>query len=178
MGEAHRWGKKNKGQGGSETARVRWKKADRGEVKRNQSTCAEGQVFDPGHPGRGESQAARSPGGSGPGGARARARRGARGGRPPSRPSWDGPTSSLVPGPDSGPTSRVAARSRRGQPGGLSPAESKVGKVSPKVSPTLLGTQALASRPWRPVGSRSPFRGGSTGRRPSPPGIPGVRIPA
>ena len=57
--DRRRRGEENKGEGGSETAQVRWKKDDRGEVKKNQITCAEGQVVDPGHPGRCESRAAR-----------------------------------------------------------------------------------------------------------------------
>lgn len=160
MGETDRRGVKNKGEGGSETAQVRWKKDDRGEVKKNQITCAEGQVFDPRHPGRGESRAPRSLGGAGQADwGRARAQRGARGSRPASRPSWGRRAGSRASGTDSRPTARVAARSCGSRPGGLSPAESKVGKVSPKVSPTLLGTQGPISRPRRPVGSRNPFPG-------------------
>lgn len=173
--DRHRRGEENKGEGGSETAQVRWKKDDRGEVKKNQITCAEGQVFDPGHPGRCESRAL-GDWGRGPGGGRAGAQRGARGRQPASHPSLGCPAGSGVPRPDLGSTLRVAARSRRGRPGGLSLAENKVGKVSPKVSPTLLGTQGPAPRPWRLVGSGSPFRGGSGGRQPAPPGMPGVRI--
>ena len=64
-----------------------------------------------------------------------------------------------VLGPGWGPTPPVAANLWPGHSSGLSLTESKVGKVSPKVFPSLLCTQGGAPRPRQLVGSGSLFRG-------------------
>lgn len=174
--DRHRRGEENKGEGGSETAQVRWKKDDRGEVKKNQITCAEGQVFDPGHPGRCESRAARRPGVEGQVGD-ARGRSGEPGAASrPRTPPWAALQAPGCPGVTRGPlcASRPAAAAA-GRAASPSP-RAKLAKFLPKFPRRFSGTQGPAPRPWRLVGSGSPFRGGSGGRRPAPPGMPGVRI--
>lgn len=168
--DRHRRGEGNKGEGGSRTAQVRWEKDDRGEVKKNQITCAEGQVFRTRHPVRCESPAARRPRGAGQMGD-ARGRSGDPGAaRRPRTPLWAARPGCGVPGPDLGPTLRVAAAVV-----GRAASPSPRAKLA-KFLPTLLGMQGPAPRPRRPGGRGSRFWGGSGGRRTAPPGMPGVRI--
>ena len=124
-------------------------KDDPAEGKRNNITRVEGQVSNPGSSGC--CCASRLPGDPG---ARAISRRGRSGlgearGPPPAglAPLLGEPGQPRVPGPGWGRTPPVATSRWPGPSGSLSLAESKVGKLSPKVSQSLLWAQSRGPRP-------------------------------